>query len=564
LGILLKSTAKRKKTCKEKPGGVMNKKTVMILGAGLMQGPAIKAAKELGFKSFVADANSKAVCAKDADYFAPVDLKDKESLLECARIINSQEKVLAGVFTAGTDFSANAAYVAKKFGLPGHEYDACLNASDKVRMRGCFQKNNIPSPGFEEVDEKRLLQILEDAENGKVKFPKVVKPADNMGGRGCRLVRNKEELKEAVLHAVKFSRTSRAIFEDYMEGPEFSIDAVVYKGTLTITGFADRHIYYPPYFIETGHTMPSVADEKTKNELIATFALGIKTLGLTEGIAKADIKYTQNGPMIGEIAARLSGGYMSGWTFPYSSDCFLTKEALKIAAGLEPSYILENRTPLNWTPHKSVSDREKPFELYELKSVRTSAERAWVSIPGKIASVKGLDEAAESDYVKDVFPRCKEGDSVDFPRNNVEKCGNVLTCAPDYKTAVEAAYKALNKITLVPELNNDRTDAFLEGIEQDDEKNFPPSFFEIDCDLSSASKIPAGKKACGYVPDSIAKVWDNVRDPNHCTLHQAVKRFDELYPDHPELDGVKFWKACLRGSIQAMLYVSSYKDSDRV
>ena len=54
--------------------------------------------------------------------------------------------------------------------------------------------------------------------------------------------------------------------EEYMEGPEFSIDALVYDGTMTITGFADRHIFFPPYFIEMGHTMPTRISKDKYNE----------------------------------------------------------------------------------------------------------------------------------------------------------------------------------------------------------------------------------------------------------------------------------------------------------
>ena len=311
--------------------GLSKNNKILILGAGLMQKPAILAAKHLGFKAIVVDANKNAVAVPLADEFFPVDLKDRSALLELAKKLNEKGE-LKGVFTAGTDFSASVSFVAENLGLPAHSFEAALNASDKVRMRACFEKSGVPSPKFQELDESIISENLCKS----VDYPKVVKPCDNMGGRGCRLVRNQNEFLPALTNAIQNSRSHRAIFEDYMEGAEFSIDSIVYKGTLTITGFADRHIFYPPYFIEMGHSLPSKVDLKIKNELIATFALGIKALGLTCGVAKADIKYTKNGPMIGEIAARLSGGYMSGWTFPYASGMNLTEEAMKIAVGKEP------------------------------------------------------------------------------------------------------------------------------------------------------------------------------------------------------------------------------------
>ncbi len=536
-----------------------SKKNILILGAGLMQGPAIKAAKELGYKAVVIDANDKAVCVKDADRFEKIDLKDREAIASFALDLKSSQEGLAAIFTAGTDFSASVAYASEKCGLSSHSFEACLNASDKVRMRGCFKKAGVPSPEFSEVTEDKISQIESESEN----FPKVVKPCDNMGGRGCRLVREKHELKDAVLTACRNSRTKRAIFEDYMDGPEFSIDSLLYKGKLYITGFADRHIFYPPYFIEMGHTMPSTADEKIKRELIATFALGIKSLGLTSGACKADIKYTKDGPKIGEIAARLSGGYMSGWTYPYASGIFLTKEGLKIALGQEPDELIKNALPLAWQPHESVKGMEQPFELFEVKCEKTSAERAWLSIPGKIAKITGFDEAENIPFVKGLLPRSFEGDEVDFPRNNVSKCGNVITLAPTNEEAVSAAYDAIRKITLRLEAGNPATDKFLSGKTVSDEKGFPPDAFAISEEIRAQvedfckknPEIPENSKTSEFLPLKIMEKIAALEDWNHVSLKSALEKFDAMTDRKMPLANSKlFFASLFRASIQGLLY----------
>ena len=538
-------------------------KKILILGAGLMQKPAILGAKHLGYKAVVVDANKNAVAVPLADEFYPVDLKDRESLLELAKKLNKKGE-LKGVFTAGTDFSASVSFVAENLGLPAHSFEAALNASDKARMRACFEKEGVPSPKFIEIDENVHAELVSKSD---IEFPKVVKPCDNMGGRGCRLVRNQDEFQTSVTTAIKNSRTNRAIFEDYMEGAEFSIDSVVYNGTLTITGFADRHIFYPPYFIEMGHSLPSRVDSKIKNELIATFALGIKALGLTCGVAKADIKYTKKGPMIGEIAARLSGGYMSGWTFPYSSGMNLTEEAMKIAVGQEPDYLLSNRVSLPWQPHESVKNKAQPFELYEISSTLVSAERAWLSIPGVVSNIYGLSEVKQIYGVRDVLPRVKIGDKVDFPRNNVEKCGNVIAVGINSEQAYKSAEEAISSITLRLEPNNPDTEKFLRGESEPDEKGFPPSAFtfspnsESSVNVGEGTKIPAGQKTIGYIPETLIPLADSLKDWNHCTLRKTLEKFDEICPDHAELDGKTFWSAILRGGIQGALYIADNIES---
>ena len=99
----------------------MGKSSILILGAGLMQKPAILSAKELGLKVFVIDADDKAVCVKKADVFKQIDLKDKEGILEYATELKAKEN-LACVFTAGTDFSASVSYVSQKLGFASHSY----------------------------------------------------------------------------------------------------------------------------------------------------------------------------------------------------------------------------------------------------------------------------------------------------------------------------------------------------------------------------------------------------------------------------------------------------------
>ena len=534
---------------------------ILILGAGLMQKPAILSAKEAGFTVNVIDADDKAVAIPYADTFRKIDLKDKEGILEYARELKASEGGLAAVFTAGTDFSASVSYVCEALGLPAHSHQAAINASVKTVMRQCFSDANVPSPAFvrvgrEDITESLLIKVLQ-----KMNFPLVVKPVDNMGARGCRMVRNEEEFMPAVEIAVQCSRTGYAIVEEYMEGPEFSIDALVYNGTFTVTGFAIRHIKYPPYFIEIGHTMPAELDKKMHDELISVFALGAKALGLTTGAAKADIKYTDKGPMIGEIAGRLSGGYMSGWTYPYASDLNLTKQGILIAAGREPEELLKRRKPVEYTPSELCKSAEKPYELFEVPCVRTSAERAWMSIPGIVKYIENIKDYSDR-AVFDVLPRAtvQLGSEVDFPRNNVEKCGNIIAVSHSREAAISVAQDAVADVFITLEPDNKKTEEFLAGSEQNDEKAFPPSAFgklppAVLADINGS--IPQNQKAADFIPKVIQTAeYINMTDWNFNTIAATAQKFDILRPKHPELDAKRFWSAVVRGGIQAAVYVS--------
>ena len=538
---------------------------ILILGAGLMQKPAILSAKELGYRVCVIDADEKAVAIPFADVFRKIDLKDKEGILSYARELKNSSEGLAAVFTAGTDFSASVSYVCEKLGLPAHSFQAAFNASLKTQMRQCFADAGVPSPRFlrvgkDEVSQDLLKKCLEIMD-----FPLVVKPVDNMGARGCRMVRSEIEFLKAVRIATECSRTGYAIIEEYMEGPEYSIDALVYNGTFTVTGFAVRHIHYPPYFIEVGHTMPAVLDKKEHDELISVFALGAKALGLTCGAAKADIKYTKNGPMIGEIAGRLSGGYMSGWTFPYSSDLNLTKQGILIAAGQEPAELIASRTPVDFTTSQLCKGAQKPYELYKVPCKRTAAERAWMSIPGTVEYIENINDYSDR-AVFNILPRAtvKIGGEVDFPRNNVEKCGNIIAVSHDRNAAISVAEDAVSNIFITLKPNNKKTDDFINGVTLDDEKDFPPAAFGklADSELATISgSIPASKKVEDFIPEILKSAeYKNKRDWNYNTIEATAKKFDILRKNHPQLDARKFWNAVMRGGIQAAVYISDSQE----
>jgi len=425
-----------------------------------MQGPAIRIAGELGFFTVVLDGSSAAPCVAMADRFEQIDLKDKEGIETFARSLQDEPGGLGGIMTAGTDFSATVAWVAERLGLPGMPYETALNASDKGRMRSCFKKAGLPSPEFTTITAADGLDGGADGITLPAPFPLVVKPVDNMGGRGCRRVNDMGEFHAAAADALRFSRSGRAIVEAFMEGPEFSVDAIVYHGEIFICGLADRHIFFPPFFIEMGHTMPSQVSEERQRAILETFCAGVRALGLADGdnigAAKGDIKLTPSGPMIGEIAARLSGGYMSGWTYPYSSGVEPIRAAILAAMG---------RNPGDLTPPKAW----------------TSAERAFVSIPGTVKAIVGTEAARNTPHVRDLFLRTGEGEKVSFPENNVSKSGNVISAAPDRAAAVEAAENAARAILVRLDPSDQETAEFLLG--GGNGEIFPPAAFGLSPEL---------------------------------------------------------------------------------
>ncbi len=507
----------------------------MILGAGIMQIPGIRLARKSGWRVIVVDGNPDALGRKLADRFEVVDLKDRDGLVDLAtRCLKNGG--LDGVFTAGTDFSSSVAWVAERAGLPGMSFETAMRATDKCQMREAFRRAGVPSPGFAcWTGQSDPAEVL-----GTLKFPLVVKPVDNMGARGVRRVDDKDSLIEACHSALPLSRSSKVIVEEFMEGPELSLDAVVYRGEAIVCGIADRHIFFPPSFVEMGHTMPTALDRGTSKRVEEVFKAGIRATGIDNGAAKGDIKLTPSGPMVGEIAARLSGGYMSGWTCPLSCGVEVTQAALNVAVGLPPG------------------DLNPRFS-------RVVAERAFISIPGKVARVHGADEVRMLPQVVEVFVRAGPGDSVVFPRNNVEKCGNVIAVADTREAAERAARGALGRIFIRLEPLNEITTRFLfHGTGND---AFAVSDPEILRQLEAmplfcgdpGSWRPAGPLLVQRFPavESLsARDWHGqlAAEALRTALDSGTQLVQPAQPDSLVLARA-FWKAFVRGGSQGARYV---------
>ncbi len=520
-----------------------NKKdAIIILGAGIMQIPAIKSAKNMGLISIVFDGNSNAPGKNIPDFFENIDLKDGNAILEKCYAYKKSHNI-TGVFTAGTDFSYMVAWLSGKLGLKNISYETALKATDKSLMRQAFSAANVSSPLFiitsgSDIEEKQVE---------KLGYPLVVKPVDSMGARGTVKIFNFPDLKEAIEKAIKFSRIGKVIIEQFLEGPEFSLDAVVKDGNIHVCGVADRHIFFPPYFVEMGHTMPSAFPEEVIDKVITVFCDGIKAIGIDNGAAKGDIKYTGGKAVIGEIAARLSGGYMSGWTFPYSTGFSVIDAALKIAAGKDLGTIKY---------------------LYN----KTAAERAFISIPGVVDSIcipEYIKNRSKDNTVKELFINVKPGDKVNFPKNNVEKCGNIIAVHEKREEAIYAAEEACRSIIVKLKPGNNETFNFIFGKKE----SWIPDAFVLKKSLidkiadfyGKQDSLDFNNKIAVFLPDFFDS--DNAdfgKDWHGNSFKKAIEtitsftniKFIKKLPDNNQfILGKIFWKSIARGTIQGGIWI---------
>lgn len=401
------------------------KEFIVSVGGGLLQERIIMEIKNMGFKAIVFDKDENCIGAKVADIFYPISTRDYESIL---RVLKEEKLIdrVATAITVGTDMSYTVAKVNEIVAPYLPSTDVALKTTDKFLMRQVLSEGGVRVPEFflcTNVEEAlEAFEIL--SSKGK---SAVIKPTDNMGARGVKKINTKEELKNSFYESLSFSLSGKVIIEEFIEGDELSVDAIVYRGDILIMGIADRIIEYPPYFVETGHIMPTSLPEDLVEGALEEFKKAIKVIGIVNGAAKGDIKVSKKGvAYIGEIASRLSGGFMSTHTFPYATGVNLMRNILLVHLGKEPE-----------------------VKEYEYKFV--CVERALVPYKGRIKRIEGVEEARKLPGIKDIIIKVKEGELFYEPKSNLDKAGNVIGIGKTREEAIRNVNNAIRKVKILTE-----------------------------------------------------------------------------------------------------------------
>ena len=151
-------------------------KKIMILGASILQLPAIKKAKEMGLDVIAVDMDPDAVGFKEEGITKlQISTIDTPRIVEAARAYQ-----IDGIMTLASDMPMQAvATVCEELGLIGITPQTALNATNKAEMRMCFKAHDVPIPEFYIVSE--LDEFMEATKHFTTKF--IIKPADNSGNR---------------------------------------------------------------------------------------------------------------------------------------------------------------------------------------------------------------------------------------------------------------------------------------------------------------------------------------------------------------------------------------------
>lgn len=298
-------------------------KKILILGAGQMQVPIIVLAKQMGYRTIVADYDPNALGFKYADVKSTISTIDKEAVLELAKTEH-----VDGILTTSDYPVRVVAFVGEKLGLPAMTQQVAEVCTDKYQQRLLFRNNGINTPFFVQCDANSNL-------SGLTEFPYIVKPVDSSASRGVERVQTQEQLCKAVEAACELSRSGKAIVESFIDGKEYSVETLTQNGVTHIIQITEKLTRGEEqgYFVEDTHIEPARINETEADAIREEVLKAAKAVGVDNCPTHTEIKLWDGKPYIIEMACRLGGDYITSDLVPLSTGVSMMENLIRLSLG---------------------------------------------------------------------------------------------------------------------------------------------------------------------------------------------------------------------------------------
>lgn len=385
-----------------------NKKAVLIFGVGPLQESIIGRAKKMGLYTVGIDPCADATCKDCVDAFEVVAGQDYEA--HCAVV---EKYGIDAIVTAATDKPlVMMARIAEKYGFPFYSVETAQWSTDKFQMKERFELGGVPHA------KGRLISKADEAEG--LVFPVIVKPRDNSGSRGVKLCRSKEELEASMNEALEVSKLDTVLVEEFIEGPEYSIEGLHHDGKSEVIQFTEKKTTEFPYNVELGHIQPANISKENQQKIREIVSKIGKALNFVNCPSHTELKINERGIFVIETSPRLGGDHITSTLTPLSTGVNLEDELLKISLG----------EAINPAPN----------------AVQYSGVRFFSFEEGNVIKHVPNSEFVKSwPHVVDFSFSLKEGEKVNRITSSLNRYGH-LTLTAGNRDAIEEAFDKYEKV----------------------------------------------------------------------------------------------------------------------
>jgi biotin carboxylase len=394
----------------------MSSKRILILGGGRYNVPSIRAARNAGFVTLVADRSADAPGLNVADYPLTIDLNDSDALVGAAK----RHGGVDGVVSMAEVGVRAAATISADLGLPSLSQEAAANATSKATMRRLWRGTGYST----EFEVAATVQQAQLAVRNLGKFPLILKPDRSFGGsRGVTRVERAEDVASAFYAAQAGGLPdAEVVIERWIDGSEHSCEVLVWQSKTSLLCIGQKIKSLFPYCVDVSVQYPAQLTGEQQSRVANMCDRAIRSLGLTQGVAHIEFAYTADGPVLFELGARCGGGHTPQIAH-HVSGVNEFAEACRMACGTCPEQFM----PL---------------------ARRAADYRFLIFAPGVVKQVTIPEILRIDKHVLDVGVTIKPGDTIRPLHSTSERAGFLVTTGETLEEAAERADRGCREVSI--------------------------------------------------------------------------------------------------------------------
>ncbi|WP_237296759.1 ATP-grasp domain-containing protein [Streptomyces sp. 3211] len=365
--------------------------------------------------------NAPTWLAVGADEATLIDDPAPGTVISAAKAIHV-ERAFGVALSVSDAYVEAAAVINESLGLPGNGPGVPRAVNDKARMREILRDSAagaVVAARVSTADEVKKFA----SETG---YPFILKPVDGSGSFGVTLISDADGLGDAIARTVGATAVAPEntwIAEEYLRGPEFSVETFSADGTHHLLAVTEK--FKGPNFVEIGHLVPARVSADIVRSMTAEVNRCLDAVGLTEGPAHTEIVLTDKGPRIVETHCRPGGDGIV--------------ELVRLAVGLDVQ-----RITFDWLAGR-------PLNLDRASEPQSAA--TWFLTPraGTVSSVSGLDEALSAEGVTEAHVTVAPGAVISELRSSSDRAGAAIATGKTPDEALRRAREAAGRIEVTTE-----------------------------------------------------------------------------------------------------------------
>lgn len=236
-----------------------------------------------------------------------LDLNQEEQVVR--KVLEISRKILISAVYANNEYrTVLGAKIAKALNLPySLSPEAAQNCRSKAKTRALLSEHHVNPVQYALIQSSsELPQVLHE-----IPLPIIIKPSNDAGSYMVKKCTTETEAYQAI--AAIQGRTENwvgqpleqhVLVEEYIEGPEFSVEACTIDGVTQVIAITEKASFS---VVEEGHCVPAAISEEEETQIKKLVIEALKVLNVNYIVSHTEVKLSPKGAVIIEVNARMGG-----------------------------------------------------------------------------------------------------------------------------------------------------------------------------------------------------------------------------------------------------------------